>query len=403
VLRPAVAVTFASMLATAACNPKSLKPDYCNQPTDCASRMCNTDTHRCESTDASVDHPQVGDAVDGADGRDGSDVHEVAPPTCRAQPMQCADGGYDGSTGVCEPDAGVCVQCLSDNDCSQASKTPICEAHVCRPCQVDTECPDPAICMADGHCAIGEVMFVEFNSNGCPGATGSSASPFCLPNDAVTHVGTGKNVIVIRGPVADRLTLNTVGFSPVIIGKNSASIPATAATAIQVLSDTVLIRDLTVTGGTSATSKGIAVSGTTTALTLSSVQVSLGTGLGIQADTGAQLTMDHCTVSGNNKGGILVDAANFDIENTTVTGNGPGDDGGAAWGGLRLKNLLTTGKKSLEYLTVMGNNQVGVSCSDRVDAMNVLVTGSAGNVEVSQSCNFSSCGSLVTAMCGAQP
>jgi hypothetical protein len=51
----------------------------------------------------------------------------------------------------------------------------------------------------------------------------------------------------------------------------------------------------------------------------------------------------------------------------------------------------------------MGNNQVGVSCSDRVDATNVLVTGSAGNVEVSPSCNFIPCGTMVTATCGAQP
>jgi hypothetical protein len=317
--------------------------------------------------------------------------------------MLCADGGYDGSPGVCEADAGICVQCLMDSHCAGSPKTPICDARLCRACKTDAECPDPTICMADGHCAtVDEVMFVEFNSNGCPGATGRSTNPYCLPNDAVTRIASGKNVIVIRGPVADRLTLNTTGFSPVVIGKNSASIPATAAIAIQVLSDTVLIRDLTVTGGTAATSKGIIVSGATTALTLSNVQVSLGTGLGIQADTGAQLTMDHCTVSGNNKGGVLIDGATFDLKNVTVTANGPGDDMGAAWGGLRIKNLAT-GKRSLDMLTVTNNNQVGVSCAASVDATRVLVSGSAGGVEISPSCQFNSCGTSVTASCGAQP
>jgi len=186
----------------------------------------------------------------------------------------------------------------------------------------------------------------------------------------------------------------------VIVGKNGASIPATAATAVQVVSDTVLIRDLMVTGGTAATSKGIAVSGGTASLTLSNVQVTLGTGLGVQADTGALLTMDRCTVSGNNKGGILVDTANFDIKNSTVNGNGPGDDAGAAWGGMRLKNLLTTVKKSLELVTLMNNNQVGVSCSGGVDAMKVSVTGSAGGIEISGSCGFQSCGAP-SATCGA--
>ena len=40
----------------------------------------------------------------------------------------------------------------------------------------------------------------------------------------------------------------------------------------------------------------------------------------------------------------------------------------------------------------MNNNQVGVSCSGSVDAVGVLVTGSAGMVDVSHSCNFMPCG-----------
>ena len=45
---------------------------------------------------------------------------------------------------------------------------------------------DPGVCMTDGHCATsGEVIFVEFNSSGCPAPDGSSAKPYCAPNDAV--------------------------------------------------------------------------------------------------------------------------------------------------------------------------------------------------------------------------
>lgn len=401
----------AAAAVTLACNPKSLKPGYCHTSEDCAApKICGA-KFMCESPDAGTDSAEVGDARDAADsadvvdGRDGnidmSDVHEVAPPPRCPQTLECADGGYDGSPGVCEADAGICVQCLKDADCARNAKTPICDARLCRACRTDLECSGPQICMTDGHCATtGEVMFVEFNANGCPGANGSTTNPYCLPNDAVSHVALGKNVIVIRGPVADRMTLNTAAFSPVVVGKSGASIPATAATAIQVVSDTVLIRDLMVTGGTAATSKGVVVSGGGASLTLSNVQVMLGTGLGVQADTGALLTMDRCTVSGNNKGGILVDTANFDIKNSTVNGNGPGDDAGAAWGGMRLKNLVTTAKKSLELVTLMNNNQVGVSCSADIDAMKVSVTGSAGGIEISQSCGFQSCGTP-SASCGA--
>lgn len=394
----------ALVAAAVACNPKKLRDGYCNASTDCPSGTCNPDTHKCSSADASVDGADAGDARDGADSQiDASDASDTAP-RCPAS-IACADGGYDGSPGVCEEDAGVCVQCLIDGDCARTPKMPICDAHACRACKTDTECPEPTICMADGHCATtGEVVFVEFNANGCPGATGASTNPFCTPNEGVAHLTSLQNVLVIRGATADRMTLNTADVAPVVVGKSGASIPATAATAIQVSSDVVLIRDLFVTGGIAAGSKGIAASGSSTKLTLSNVQVNLTTdGLAIQADTGAQLTMDRCSVMNNKRGGILVDGANFDIKNTTIVGNGPGDDAGAAWGGLRLKNLIPTGPRSLGFLSVTSNNQVGVSCAGSVDATSVLVSGSSGGVEISPSCNFTSCGAAVTATCGAQP
>jgi hypothetical protein len=208
-------------------------------------------------------------------------------------------------------------------------------------------------------------------------------------------------VIVIRGPAADRLTLNAAGWSPVIIGKNSASMPATAATAIRVLSDTVLIRDLTVTGG-SRDEQGHRRQRATTALTLPNVQVSLGTGLGSQADTGAQLTMDHCTVSGNNKGGILADGANFDLKNVTVTANGPGDDMGTTRGGLRIKIVAGSVPKTLQCVTVQNNNNTEISCIAAISGTGVLASGNGGGVDVTTStCGFSSCGAP-SATCGAQ-
>ena len=80
-----------------------------------------------------------------------------------------------------------------------------------------------------------------------------------------------------------------------------AGIPATAATAVQVLSDTVLIRDLAVNGGTAATSKGIVVTGSSTELRLLNVHVNVVTGLGVQADAGTYLKMNRCTVDNNSR------------------------------------------------------------------------------------------------------
>lgn len=400
-------IACAFVVAVAACNPTSLKPGYCHTNKDCTmGKTCNPKTLMCWDMDASSDADAQGDGKDGGDAKDA----EVAPPPRCPQTINCADGGYDGSAGVCEPDAGMCVECLEDNDCASKPKTPICEARTCRACKTDAECKSgPSICMTDGHCATtGEVIYVEFNPSGCPGADGSSTKPFCTPNDAVARLADGVNVIVIRGPAADRMTLNTTGFSPVIVGKNNASVPATAATAIQVMSDNVLIRDLTVTGGTAITSKGIVVSGSSTALTLSNVRVNLGMGLGIQAGTGTQFVMKGCTVENNlgmngmGGGGILLDGGNFTIDNTTVSNNGPGDDSGTTWGGLRIKNVPPTGPKILHLVTVKDNKNTGISCTGGVNGMGVLATGNGGGVEITTgTCGFSSC-AMAGADCGSQ-
>jgi hypothetical protein len=321
----------------------------------------------------------------GAHGRDGADVpdvHEAPPPRCPTT-IACADGGYDGSAGVCEPDAGICVQCLDDSDCSADRTMPICEAHVCRACKMDAECKDgPSVCMfhQDGHCATDDETIYVRNAAGCTmtaGAGGTLAVPYCLSQDAINAVGPVRSLVVMRGP--DALTEWAVATAPAtaitVVGQSSATVNPGARVGVRVSAGKVYIRDLKVSNGSS---------------------------VGVIAETGADLAMNHCTIAANTKGGILLDAADFDITNTTVTGNGPGDDGGAAWGGLRLKNLVMTNKRSLGFLTVMNNNQVGVSCSGGVDAASVLVTGSAGGVQVSASCGFMSCGDTVTPTCGAQ-
>ncbi len=398
------------LVAVAACNPTSLKPGYCHTNKDCTmGNTCNPKTLRCWDGDGST-----GDADAQGDGKDGGDAKdaEVAPPPRCPQTINCADGGYDGSAGVCEPDAGMCVECLEDGDCTRDRNAPICEAHVCRACKTDSECKvEPNVCMADGRCAIGEVMVVDYSAT-CPGV-GSSASPFCLLSSAVSALQADRNVIVIRGPADDKLMLNTTNVLPVVIGKKNssaaeASIPAGAGTAIVIGSDQVLIRDLTATGGTSTTSRGISVTGSMTKATLSNVRVNLGKGLGIQASTGTQLTMKGCTVENNlavnnmGGGGILLDGANFDIENTTVSSNGPGMDSmGNVWGGIRV-NAPPTGAK-LNLLTVTDNRQVGVSCSTTVSANGVLATGNTGGVDITTTaCGFSSCGTVMTATCGSQ-
>jgi hypothetical protein len=375
-----------------ACNPKSLRPNYCHNNDDCTRPKVCTAMFMCEEpNDGSVDKSEAGD---GADARDAGDAEVKFHCSVNTQ---CADGGVDGGPAVCEPDAGMCVECLKNDDCIAKPKTPICEAHMCRACKLDSECPDPKICMTDGHCApSGEVIFVEVNSN-CSGANGSSASPYCAPNDAVTMLGTGKDVILIRGPVNGPMLLNTSVVAPVVIGRqNSGGESGLVSTGngvgVTVSSGDVLIRDLAVESSTSTTSKGIVASGTSTKLTLVNVTVNLTNGLGVQADTGAKLTMNRCTVQNNNRGGIQLGTLSFDITNTVIAKNGPGTDtGGVIWGGVRIS---ATGQvpSSTRVLnnTVVQNNAAAFSCVTDVPIVGSIVfnniTGDGAGCTIASCC-----------------
>jgi len=96
-----------------------------------------------------------------------------------------------------------------------------------------------------------------------------------------------------------------------------------AGVGIAVSSDEVLVRDILVNLG-SATGKGITVGGSGTVLRLVHVDVSTGAGLGIQADSGAALIMDRCTVTNNSVGGLLINGASYNVENSIFAGNGYG-------------------------------------------------------------------------------
>lgn len=282
-------------------------------------------------------------------------------PICDGHACRACDLNADCASKTATPacaSSGKCVECATSTDC--AGTKPVCNtsANTCRACASDAECPaDPGVCMADGHCAAtGEVIFVEFNASGCAGADGTSAKPYCAPNDGVAHLAAGHNVIVLRGAFGAQMMLNTSAISPVIIGRMNASsvvgsVPATVSTAITVSSDTVLIRDLTVNFGSTSTSKGIAVTGASTKLTLLRVTASLGTGLGVDAESGSTLTMDECYVLNNSTGGILVNGAGYSIQNTVIAGNGYGVQFSAP----------VSANSQLRFNTVV-NNPIAATC-----------------------------------------
>jgi hypothetical protein len=187
---------------------------------------------------------------------------------------------------------------------------------------------------------------------------------------------TAKRLIVVRGAVqAANYTIQANSGSPQItlVGQTTGSIVGGLYSALVVDSADVYVRDI--------------------ALRVSSP-------VGVVAQNGATLRMSHVTVENNTGGGILVDGAGFEIRNTQITSNGPGDIGGFPWGGIRVQNIQ--GPSLLELVTVQDNNQVGISCSAAITGNGVFASGNAGGVQASPTCQVTLC-SPAGPGCGAQP
>jgi hypothetical protein len=315
---------------------------------------------------------------------------------CNTTGATGCSGRTDGKT-VCSSTgtlAGQCVACVASSDCKVAT-APICTSNVCGACTADSQCSaklgttgNPGVCMnnIDGHCAVdSETVYVgtigtATCSDTVTGA-GSAATPFCSLQKGVNNAkANSKGVVAVTGTLAQGSATLSPASPLTIVGKSTATItPDTASDGITITSGTVYLRSITVQGVTTTGSQ---------------------TGIGINATSGATLYMSGCKVTNNPGGGVLLNGSAFDIENTTVTGNGPGQLGVATWGGILVNSLPASGPTTLNLVTIQNNNPVGISCSGTTSGTGVLATSNL-STQITSSCGFTSCISASTT-CGAQ-
>jgi hypothetical protein len=69
---------------------------------------------------------------------DGSTGYPPAPIPCEGDAAACSGT----ATPVCDEEAGVCVQCLSADDCPSKTNIPHCVNSVCIACMDDPDCND---------------------------------------------------------------------------------------------------------------------------------------------------------------------------------------------------------------------------------------------------------------------
>jgi hypothetical protein len=288
---------------------------------------------------------------------------------------------------------GQCVQCTSNTQCS--GTTPICAtasatANTCRACALDSECAGigPAVCMLDGHCAA-ETDAIHVGSTGTVACSesnsGSAQAPVCSLQSGVGRAQqNSKSLLVVTGTLSPDSTIISITAPLIIVGKNNATVGTAAINgdAITITRGVVYLRGLTVQGSPS-------------------------TGMGINAapTSGNSITLyiDGCKITNNHGGGILINGANFDIENTFITGNGPGSFNSLTpWGGLLIISPPADGPMILNRITIQSNDGGGLSCSGAIQGTGVLSFGNTSTpTQIGAACAISSCTSDGGTICGA--
>jgi hypothetical protein len=305
-----------------------------------------------------------------------------------------ADGGCPATAPACEADSGRCVECVSNDGCTLATK-PICDSatNTCVPCTRDEQCAGrgPGVCMfhLDGRCAAdAETVYVsEAGAAVCSDSAsnaGSAEVPYCTAQKGVLAArAKGRPLVVLAGALAGGFTGIALTAPLTVVGKNAIVTPAEFADGIGINSGELYLRGLSVTG---------------------SATLQTGIGINAQATAGASLVlhMEACIVTGNPGGGILLGGAAFDIRNTRVAGNGPGETGGGtSFGGIRVDSLPQAGSTRLELVTLEDNLAPGLSCAGSITGSGVLAAGNTV-LDIASSCGVVSC-ATAGPTCGAQP
>jgi hypothetical protein len=272
---------------------------------------------------------------------------------------------------------GKCVECTKNEQCGDPKK-PMCgDDQLCHPCRTDSDCvarlgAEPGICMnapfllgdprGDGHCATAaETIYVDNSNARCisPAGVGdgSPASPFCGVNEAIKRVDKSHQLVLVRGPTPVAAWEANAGTAFAVIGKNGAGVNPGAAPGVHINGRDVLLRGLTVKGGTS---------------------------IGVFAEgSNAVLRLDRCYILAN-LGGVLVNGTSYAITNTVIADNMQGHTPqNNLIGGVSLDSSGAGSKQTTEFrFNTVFHNIGGITCRGNYQLKSALVTGNGLDVDV---------------------
>jgi hypothetical protein len=271
---------------------------------------------------------------------------------------------------VCDMPATICVQCTAAQHAACTSATPICRAdEMCHGCELDGECPGSNVCLPDGACAdVGDVAYV----NSAMGTDNQTCSMGLPCTKIMKALGTNRPYLKLQGAFDEAVAINNRSVT-ILAAPGTMLTRGTPGNILEVNgTSNVKIYDLAINDATD----GAAVSamGPSQSLTLGRVSMSGNRGpTGAIVVTGGAINVSRSKVFNNPSGGISVMAAQFDIENNFITGNG--DLNMSGYGGILLVQT-NTGTRVLTFNTIAGNmglnvNPSGISCSTITQDINL--------------------------------
>jgi hypothetical protein len=284
-----------------------------------------------------------------------------------------------GTAAVCEPLSGTCVECTTDDDCTDPAM-PYCDMTTfsCKGCVQHDECASE-VCLPTGVCGDDtDVAYVD------PTAAGTTCTFADRCKTVALAVATGRPFIKLEGAIVEVVQLD--GITRTLLGAPGTSLKrANGGVTLEIKGGSaVSIYDLHVIGNDEV---GIKITGSTARLFRTTISnCNKNDKPGVAASAGATLSMSRCIVHSNRGGGVLVDATStFNLTNNFIYRNG---HDGSSHGGLRLL-ATNSGVRRLEMNTVVDNRTKigagisgGVAClaADLETPNNLIVRNYAGGL-----------------------
>ncbi len=225
----------------------------------------------------------------------------------------------------------------------------------------------------DGRCAAdAETIYVKLA--GCSGTGGgTAATPYCDAQQAFSALAADRRVIVVRGSV-DKFSWAGSGAQVTVVGQANGQIAGGATPAVTLTGGDLYMRDLT---------------------------FSLSAAAAIVAQSSSTLRLHHSKVMNSPGGGILIDGANFDLDDVLVSGNGQVFDGPTGWSGIYVKALPSSGPAALGFVTAINNGHSQIVCQTPLATAPTTVYADGTTKPDVVNCGFSSCTPAAVGTCGS--